>query len=236
MSNKRTTIAMKCTDQQIAMVEALKQQTGMATRSAVLMHALANTYARAFPSYSGKPTPIQAGSTQNVVAVKAQARAMGKQIQSDEEEKVIIESGEHVAKLLSASITGRGEGLKGMGMRVERLDNSPVVSEYAGEFKLVDIPIICTRPLREDKQLQTYLLEKKFRDLDLSAKPEALTKKLTKLAGTFVLAIDRGEAKPKQFSMEVLELLIAVMKENNVDTKELEQTLLENAFMEGYAT
>lgn len=234
MSN-RTTISIRATDQQVQMLDMLKDTTGMPTRSGVLMYALAYTYGKTFPSYNSKPTPVQGGSATTVVT-KAKARALNKKIQTEEEENAIVDSGKAIARLLSARITNEGKGIAEIGMAVERLDNGPTISELASDIKLTDIPHTYYKPLEEDEQLQAYLLELKFRDLDLSAKPERLHAKLNKIATNLSTAIERGNAKPKQFTREVCELLLEKMKQNSVDCADLEQTLMEFGFMEHYAT
>lgn len=231
---KKKSVQFRVDENMDQMVNLIMQSQSYGSRAQVYQEAVRRMYKSLFPSYSSKPTPIPAVGGQTAQRTAMKARVANKTALKQEEANEIIENGKAITRLLSGKVVNATEGIESIGCEYKQMDNAP-------KTRTMNAPVFFTdmhsrgiwnddRPIEENDVLQIFLLETKFRDLNLDDEKEKLTKKLTNIENAMRLGIERGDVSPDDFTYEVLTALFLYMNKYSVNTAELKATMAEHNF------
>lgn len=215
-------------------VESIRIRGNFKSKPAVMEQAFRDLYKSYFPSYKAHQPPMPNSGSATEVQVVAQRRVANKVAMKQAEANEIIENGTAITRLLSGVVVNLAGGVDQVSCRFSRMDNGPRTVELTNPMFFTEMRDRGIwndeRPIEQNDVLQVFLLEAKFRDLNLSDEPEKVKKKLENITTSMKLGIERGNILAKDFSAEVLICLFLYLDQYEVDYTDLKEAMTEANF------
>lgn len=220
----------------LAMIDAISEKSSYGSRAGVVKEAVRQMYKREFSASGVKhPVPMR-GVLASQIKVVSEERQRQKTALEKARENEVLGSGKQLCEVfMKGHVTGLGGPIGQVKCDRRQVRGNEVYSPLS-ELFLTDMPIL-GESWEEDISAREFLLANTFPDFKWNPKNEdprmksRFKESLKVQMQLLIYGIVRDhKISPEDISVEALDLLVEKLQSVGLDTKDLEQAILDGGF------